>query len=120
MELGTRGEVSVVVGEQDTAEAVGSGDVPVLGTPRLVALAEAATVRALDLPDGQTSVGIRVELFHRAASHPGTRVDVAAELTAVNGKRLTFEVRAVDEHGVTVGNGTVERVVVDRAGFLKR
>ncbi|MEU6041103.1 hotdog domain-containing protein [Actinomadura sp. NPDC047616] len=118
--VGLRGEVVVTVGVDDTAERVGSGDVPVLATPRLVALAEAATVRAVAgrLGEGRTSVGTRVELAHRAASPVGTRVTVAAELTAVDGRRLSFAVSATDGRGTVLGDGLVERVVVDRERFL--
>ncbi|MFA1549383.1 hotdog domain-containing protein [Actinomadura chokoriensis] len=88
----------------------------------MLALAEAATVEALAgrLGDGQTSVGTRVELEHRAASPVGVRVTVTAELEEVDGKRLVFEVEAVDERGSVVAIGRVERVVVDRDRFLAR
>lgn len=114
--------MSVVVGDVDTAVALGSGDVPVFGTPRLLALAEAATLEALSghLGDGRTSVGTHVELEHRAASPIGARVTVEAELEEVDGKRLVFGFRAVDERGSVVGSGRVERVVVEREGFLAR
>jgi len=112
----------MVVGAGDTAAALGSGDVPVLGTPRLLALAEAATVRAAAgvLAPGQTSVGTSVRLEHTAASPVGMRVTVTAELTARDGRRLTFAVEAVDAQGTMAGLGTIERVVVDRATFLAR
>ena len=117
-----RAEVTMVVGAGDTAAALGSGDVPVLGTPRLLALAEAATVRAAAgvLAPGQTSVGTSVRLEHTAASPVGMRVTVTAELTARDGRRLTFAVEAVDAQGTMAGLGTIERVVVDRATFLAR
>jgi predicted thioesterase len=119
---GQRAEITVLVGEADTATALGSGDVPVLATPRLLALAEAATVRAVAgaLAPGQTSVGTSVRLEHTAASPVGMRVTVVAELTAVDGRRLTFRVEAADAAGTVAGLGTVERVVVDRATFLAR
>ncbi|WP_312883157.1 thioesterase family protein [Actinomadura welshii] len=121
MELGSRGVVSAVVGDDDTAVRVGSGDVPVLGTPRLLALAEGATVEAVaGLGDGRTSVGTRVELEHLAASPVGMRVTVEAVLTEVDGARLVFEFEATDERDVVVGKGRVERVVVDRERFLAR
>ncbi|GAA1526074.1 hypothetical protein GCM10009678_04340 [Actinomadura kijaniata] len=122
MEIGSRGVVSTVVGEADTARELGSGDVPVLGTPRLVALAEAATVEALAgrLGEGRTSVGTRVEIAHRAASAVGTRVTVTAEIVEVDGRRVVFSVSGVDEHGVNVGDGRIERVVVERERFLGR
>ena len=119
---GQRADITVVVGQADTATALGSGDVPVLGTPRLLALAEAATVQAVAgaLAPGQTSVGTSIRLEHTAASPVGMRVTVTAELTAVDGRRLTFRVEAVDASGTVAGLGTVERVVVDRATFLAR
>ena len=119
---GRRAGITMVVGMEDTAAALGSGDVPVLGTPRLLALAEAATVRAAAgvLAPGQTPVGTSVRLEHTAASPVGMRVTVTAELTAVDGRRLTFAVEAVDAHGTVAGLGTIERVVVDRAGFVAR
>jgi predicted thioesterase len=119
---GQRAEIAVVVGAADTAAALGSGDVPVLATPRLLALAEAATVKAAAgaLAPGQTSVGTSVRLEHIAASPVGMRVTVSAELTAVDGRRLTFRVEAVDAAGTVAGLGTVERVVVDRDTFLAR
>ncbi|NBE98497.1 thioesterase [Nonomuraea sp. KC401] len=116
---GLRAQSLLVVEMDDTAKSVGSGDVPVLATPRLLALAEATTVRAVErhLAPGQTSVGTRVELEHVAASPLGTRVRVGVELTRVDGRRLTFAFEAHDEHAV-VGKGTIERVVVDRVRFL--
>jgi fluoroacetyl-CoA thioesterase len=120
--VGRQAEVTVETGPRDTAAALGSGDVPVLGTPRLLALAEAATVQALDgaLMPGQTSVGTSVRLEHTAASPVGMRVTVTAQLTGVDGRRVTFAIEAVDADGTVVGLGTVERVVVDRAKFLAR
>ncbi|MFG2087834.1 MULTISPECIES: thioesterase family protein [unclassified Spirillospora] len=124
MELkkGLRAKTSVVVEEADTAVRLGSGDVPVLGTPRLLALAEAATAKAVEacLDEAMTSVGTRVELEHRAASPVGVRVTVEAELTDVDGARLVFAFSAADERGTVVGDGRVERVVVDRERFLAR
>jgi predicted thioesterase len=118
---GLRSQSVIVVEMGDTAKEVGSGDVPVLATPRLLALAEAATVRAVagQLAPGQTSVGTRVELEHLAASPLGAHVRIGVELTEVDGRRLVFAVEAHDGHGV-VGRGTIERVVVDRAKFLAR
>ncbi len=111
-----------IVTEEDTAVAVGSGDVPVLATPRLLALAEAATVQAIsgELAEGYTSVGTRVQLEHRRASSVGTRVTIRAELADVRDNTLRFEVLAEDEHGELVGHGQITRVVVSRERFLAR
>ncbi|MFG2076056.1 thioesterase family protein [Nonomuraea maritima] len=116
---GLRAQLVIAVEMEDTAKKVGSGDVPVLATPRLLALAEAATVRAVErhLEAGRTSVGTRVELEHLAASPLGSRVQVGVELTEIDGRRLVFAFEAHDDHSV-VGKGTIERMVVDRARFL--
>jgi fluoroacetyl-CoA thioesterase len=122
VEPGLTAAVEHTVAEADTASALGSGDVPVLGTPRLLALAEAATVAALAgaLEGGRTSVGTRVEFEHLAATPVGGRVRVRAELVEVDGRTLRFAVEAMDGHGVLVARGTVWRAVVDRERFLSR
>jgi fluoroacetyl-CoA thioesterase len=122
---GLHAEVELTVTDADTAAAVGSGDVPVLATPRLVALAEAATVAAVSagLDAGQTSVGTLVRLEHLRASAVGSRVRVRAELVDVDGRQLRFDVTATDADsaaGHVVGRGEVVRAVVDRQRFLGR
>ena len=89
---GQRASVSAVVADADTAISAGSGDVPVLATPRLLALAEAAAVAAIapHLAPGMTSVGTSASLEHRRASPVGAEVVVEAELTEVDGRRLMF------------------------------
>ncbi|MFI6332497.1 thioesterase family protein [Micromonospora chersina] len=118
---GLTARVELTVTDTDTAEAVGSGDVPVLGTPRVLALAEAATVAATAtrLPSGSTTVGTRVELEHRAATPVGRTVAARAELVKVDGRRLTFEVIVTDGNEV-VATGRVERALVDRQRFVER
>ncbi|MCC5579557.1 MULTISPECIES: thioesterase family protein [Microtetraspora] len=117
---GLRANVLIMVEREDTAIRVGSGDVPVLGTPRLLSFAEGATVKAVQryLEPGQTSVGTRVELEHRAPSAVGMHVEISAELTDVDGRRLVFAITAVDKTGKLVAAGRIERVVVDRERFL--
>jgi len=117
--LGARVELTVT--DADTAQAVGSGDVPVLGTPRVLALAEAATVAATAtrLPPGQTTVGSRVELEHRAATPIGRTVVAQARLTQVEGRRLHFAVDVTDG-SETIAEARVERVLVDRQRFVER
>jgi fluoroacetyl-CoA thioesterase len=145
---GQRASVSTVVADEDTAISAGSGDVPVLATPRLLALAEAAAVAAIapHLPPGMTSVGTSASLEHRRASPIGAEVVVEAELTEVDGRRLMFSFIAREsaprpgegaatagedgvreegagldsEEDLVVGAGTVERVLVDRAVFRAR
>lgn len=111
------------VTEDDTAAAVGSGTLPVLGTPRLLAWCEAATVAALEptLRAGSTSVGTRVTLEHRAASPVGSEVEVMATLLAADGRlhRLSVTARA-SEAGTVLATGEITRVVVDAAAFMER
>ena len=111
------------VGDDDTAVAVGSGSLPVLGTPRLLAWCEAATCAAVApaLGTGQTSVGTRVELEHLAASRVGQHLEVAASAAYVDGRLHRFSVAA--RHlpgGEVVGAGEITRVVVDAERFLSR
>ncbi len=119
---GARARLERVVTEADTATALGSGDLPVLATPRLLAWLEAATVEALDgrLGDGETSVGSRIELEHRAATAVGATVTVTADLVAVDGRLLRFSVAAQDADGRLLATGDVTRVIVDRERFLSR
>ncbi len=109
------------VTSDDAADALGSGDLPVLATPRLLAWFEAATVAATAdrLPPQQTSVGTRMQIEHTRASPVGANVTVRAELVHVDGRLLRFDVVAEGAAGV-VGHGQVTRVVVDRGRFLGR
>jgi predicted thioesterase len=122
LRAGRSAEVVHPVTGDDTAAALGSGDLLVLGTPRLLAWAEAATVAALDgeLADGSTSVGTRVELVHTAPSAVGDVVTVRAEVSEVDGGRVVFTVVATGAGGAPLARGTVERVVVDVARFTAR
>lgn len=119
---GLTAQVSLIVHDSDTASAVGSGDVPVLATPRVVALCEQATVAALAgaLGDGDTTVGSRVECDHLAPSHVGEVVTASATLVDVAGRRLEFHVTVADEAGVQVAHARVQRAIVERRRFLKR
>ncbi|HEX6970204.1 MAG TPA: hotdog domain-containing protein [Micromonosporaceae bacterium] len=118
---GLAARVELTVTDADTAQAVGSGDVPVLGTPRLLALAEAATVAATAtrMPSGLTTVGVRVEVDHKAPTPVGRTVVASARLAKVDGRRLLFEFMVHD--GTTaIAEGRVERVLVDRHRFLDK
>jgi predicted thioesterase len=129
--VGATGHVRHQVGEDDTAAALGSGDVPVLATPRLLAWCEAATVAALAplLDEGSTSVGTRVSLEHLRASPVGAEVVARADVQHVDGRLVRLAVVAehvvVDAAGtpgdpVVVATGEVTRVVVDRERFVQR
>jgi fluoroacetyl-CoA thioesterase len=131
MQTGQQATLEFTVTDDDTALALGSGDLPVLATPRLLAWCEAATCAALagTVAEGRTSVGTRIQLDHVAASPVGAAVTVLATTAYVDpstgsgrGARLVrFEVvaRHTDDDKV-VGHGEVTRVVVDRERFLSR
>lgn len=119
--VGLVGTAELVVQDAHTALALGSGDLPVLGTPALLALCEAATVAAFSrhLADEVTSVGTSVRLEHVAASAVGARVVAEATVAAVAGQRVTLVVVAREGERL-VGQGKVERAIVDRGSFVDR
>ena len=118
---GLRGETRRVVSAENTAEALGSGDVPVFGTPAVLALIEEAAVDAIraHLPEGATSVGSWVELEHLGPSKVGAEVVATAELTAVEGRVLHFACEAHDGNRL-VATAKHRRSLVDRDRFLSR
>jgi fluoroacetyl-CoA thioesterase len=109
------------VEQEHTALALGSGDVPVLGTPALLALAEGACVDAIreDLPDGETSVGTWAEIEHLRATPVGHEVCAHATLIGHHGRRLEFNVM-IEDGGDTVAKVRHRRVLVDRNRFLAK
>jgi fluoroacetyl-CoA thioesterase len=115
---GQRASVSAVVADADTAISAGSGDVPVLATPRLLALAEAAAVAAIapHLAPGMTSVGTSASLEHRRASPVGAEVVVEAELTEVDGRRLMFSFIARESAQRPGGDGEGARSAAGAGG----
>jgi fluoroacetyl-CoA thioesterase len=118
---GLSARVELTVTDADTAQALGSGDVPVLGTPRLLALAEAATVAATarSIPGGIATVGSRADIEHRSPTPVGRRVAAQATLTKVDGRKLFFEV-TVHDGETLVADVRIERIVVDRRRFIAR
>ncbi|GAA3522714.1 thioesterase family protein [Nocardioides daeguensis] len=115
------------VTDADTALAVGSGSLPVLGTPRLLAWCEAVTCAAVEdaLAEGETSVGTRVDLEHLAATAVGGTVEVSARQVYADGRLRHFAVSAREvgpegRPGKLVGSGEVTRVVVDAERFMAR
>ena len=118
---GLTATATMTVSDSDTAVALRSGDVPVLATPRVVGLAEEASVHAVAgaLGEGQTTVGYRVQLAHLAPTAVGGRVDAEATLETVESRRLTFRVSVNDGRGL-VAAGRITRVVVERSRFLEK
>jgi predicted thioesterase len=111
----------LAVTDDDTAIAFGSGEVPVLATPRVIALVEEATMKALEtrLEPGVTSVGMRVQLDHLAPTAVGHKVRAEATLREIEGRRLVFAVSVRDERGL-VAAGKVTRVIVDIDRFMDK
>ena len=119
--VGVQAVVELVVTADDTAESMRASDVAVLGTPRVVALCEEATMCALAdrLSEGKTSVGSRVELSHLAPVAIGSTVRATATLERTEGRRLIFSVSVTDACGL-VAAGRVTRVVVDKSHFINK
>ena len=119
--VGARGEAHLVVSAADTAKSMGSGDVDVLATPRLVALCEQATCAAIIslVPEGSTTVGMKVQVDHLQPTPIGAEVTAEAVLDRIEGRRLSFTVSAYDAGGL-VAAGRVTRVVVERDRFMAK
>ena len=120
--IGSEGQVVVDVGVHDTAVALGSGDLPILATPRMIALMEAAACAALagHLPPDLTSVGSHVDVRHLAPTPVGRRITARARIVDVRGARIDFDVTAEEDApagSTAIGRGTHTRVVVEREGF---
>ncbi|MEU4236423.1 hotdog domain-containing protein [Actinoplanes sp. NPDC026619] len=118
---GLNARVELTVTDADTAQSLGSGDVPVLGTPRVLALAETATVAATarQIPGGITTVGVRAEISHIAPTPVGRQVTALATLAKVDGRKLIFDV-VVREGETLVAEVRVERMMLDRQRFIAR
>lgn len=121
LEIGLRYESRTMVSTANSAKTLGSGDMDVFATPAMVALMENAAMLAVaaELPEGSATVGTQMNTSHVKASPLGAVITASAELTAVDGRKLTFAVKAWDEKGV-IGEGEHTRFVVDRARFLSK
>jgi predicted thioesterase len=118
---GLKGTAQLVVGVEHTAPSIGSGKVPVLGTPVMINLIEAAALAAVEhlLPAGHQSLGIHLDVRHFAATPIGMRVVATAELIAIEGRTLSFRVEARDDKE-PIGGGSHQRVIVNVARFDER
>jgi len=119
--IGMKGEARNLVEREDTAAEVGSGSLLVYATPCMVALMEGAACEAITeaIPEGQTTVGIELSIQHLAATPVGLEVRAEAEVTAVEGKIITFSLLAFDETG-EIGKGTHKRCIVNSQKFLDK
>lgn len=118
---GLVGRSILTVTEDDTAKAMGSGDLPVFATPALVALMENAALNALagQLPDGATTVGAHIAVDHIAPTPAGMAVSATATLVETAGNAFTFEITASDERG-EIGRARHKRVAVQAERFMKK
>ena len=119
--VGMKGEVATLAEREDTAKEVGSGSLLVYATPCMVALMEGAACEAIQeaLSDSQTTVGTELNIQHISATPVGLEVRAEAEVIAVDGKVITFQVKAFDEAG-EIGNGIHKRVIVNTQKFLEK
>jgi len=119
--VGAKGTAEIMVGPEHTAPRVGSGRIPVLATPVMINVMEAAALAAIEhlLPPGHQSLGIHLDVGHYAATPVGMRLRATAEVTGIEGRRIAFRVEAHDEKE-RVGDGTHVRVVVNVERFDQR
>lgn len=117
--VGDSASLTFTVTDGDTAIAMESGDVPVLGTPRLIAWCEAATCEAIaaGLDEGSTTVGYQIRIDHLSPTPIGAPVTVSATIAEIDGRKITFAIGASDNEDETA-SGTITRVVVDRSRFV--
>ena len=110
---------TITVTENQTAQHVGSGGLPVFATPSLIALMESTAMNMLtELPEGKTSVGTEISIKHLKASAVGAKVHCTASIIGIEGRKYSFEVKAFDDNGFVLGEGTHERFVVDIEKFM--
>lgn len=119
--IGLKGEARTVAEREDTAQEVGSGSLLVYATPCMIALMEGAACDAIadQIPEDKTSVGIHLDISHISATPVGLEVWAEAEVTAVDGNTITFQVTAFDEAG-KIGEGTHKRAIVSSQRFLDK
>lgn len=121
LQVGLKGSAELLVDVEHTAPRVGSGRVPVLATPVMINVIEAAALAAVEhlLPIGHQSLGIHLDVRHFAATPVGMRVRATSELIGIDGRTLLFKVEAYDEREA-IGDGWHKRVVVNVARFDQR
>ena len=120
--LGLKNQKTVSVQEKDTAAVHGSGLLPVLATPALVAFMEGTAMESVQpyLAEGEGTVGTRMDVRHMAATPVGGTVTCESELVEIDRRRLVFSLRAYDGHGTTVGEGTHERFIINNEKFMAK
>ena len=122
LETGLTSTVTIQVSEEETAATVGSGDLPVLATPMMIALMEKAAMSAVapSIEPCSTTVGSRIEVSHVKATSVGETVQAIATLINIDRRQLDFRVEARNKSGELLGEGTHTRFIVDRERFMER
>ena len=121
IEIGTKGFAEALVEQEDTAKIVGSGDLLVYATPCMVALMEGAACESIApfLAEGESSVGTMMNVAHTSATPVGMEVRAESVVTAVDGRKVSFEIIAYDEAG-EIGRATHERFLIKAERFLEK
>ena len=121
IEIGTKGYADALVEQEDTAKVVGSGDLLVYATPCMIALMEGAACESIApfLAEGESSVGTMMQVNHISATPVGMEVRAESEVTAVEGRKVTFSIKAFDEAG-EIGNAIHERFIIKADRFLEK
>lgn len=122
LQINRTGVATVTVSDSNTAITAGSGSLPVFATPFMIALMEKATCNAVAdyLENDETTVGTKIDVAHTKASGIGAVITATATVTAIDGRKITFDVVAVDDKENSIGNGTVERFLVNSEKFLSK
>lgn len=121
LEIGIKGEDHVIVKQENTAKAMGSGQLPVFATPAMIALMEKTASESVQkyLEEGYGSVGTNLEVKHISATPMDIKVCCESELIKIDGRRLVFSVKAFDNKGL-IGEGIHERFIIKNDSFLKK
>lgn len=121
LSTGIKGRKTTEVTKENTAEAVGSGTLPVFATPAMIALIEATASESVApfLEEGSSTVGTHLDIAHSSATPVGMSATCETELVEVDRRRLVFRVVVTDAKG-EIGSGTHERFVVDNAKFMSK
>ena len=122
MKIGLNHTSIVSVTEANTALTIGSGDMDIFATPAMAALMENAAMKAVaeSLPEGNTTVGAKLDINHLKPSALGETISATALLTEVDGKKLTFTLKAENSHGLIIGEGIHIRYIVEKEKFLSK
>lgn len=120
--VGLTATKEIVVEEKDSAKSLGSGGLDVFGTPAMIALMENVALDMIrpHLPEGNDSVGMMINAQHLKASPIGAKIKCTAEVTAVDGRKVSYKIECFDESGDKIGFASHDRFVVDMERFMSK